>query len=149
MTTSGFIAVSGLDEVRHMLADLAPNEAANLARVVVQDIATNIAKECKSKAPVKTGNLKRSFRASRKKGSRLNPQSEVKSNAAKKSDGKPDGFYWKFIEYGTAKMTARPFIGAIKTRYRKDMPSLMRESFGRKLEQFLARKAKRAANRSS
>lgn len=139
-----FIQVSGLEEVRNALSELAPRVATNLMRTVVQDIASAIAKEAKAAAPKNTGNLKKSIKARRKKGSRNNPQSQVVANS-KNADAGEESFYWKFIEFGTRKMRARPFIAPIKQKYAAEMPRLLRESFGRKLEQMLARQAKRAS----
>jgi len=140
-----FMTVTGLEEVRQTLGQLAPRVATNLMRTVVQDIASKIAKEAKAAAPVRSGNLKKSLKAQRKKGSRTNPQSQVKANSKKAGPG-GDAFYWKFIEFGTRNMQARPFIAPIKQKYAAEMPRILRESFGRKLEQYLARQAARAQN---
>lgn len=139
-----FMTVTGLEEVRQTLGELAPRVATNLMRTVVQDIASSIAKEAKAAAPVRSGGLKKAIKAQRRRSSRDNPQSQVKANA-KNTDKGVDAFYWKFIEFGTRKMQARPFIAPIKQKYAAQMPRILKESFGKKLEQYLARQANRAA----
>lgn len=143
-----FIEVTGLEEVRHTLGEVAPREAANLIRTVVQDVALRVAKDVKASAPIATGSLRAGVRVSRRKMGRSGPKSVVTFARRRDKDGVKIGktvFYWKFIEYGTRKMSAKPFVGPIKEKYAAEMPRIMRESFGKKLEQYLARRANRAA----
>ncbi len=136
------LTMHGLDDLMATLVEQAPKEARNLARTVVHDIAIQMSKEAKSAAPVKTGTLKKAIKPRRHKPRKKNVFiSSVRGNAAKKQ-GKIDAFYWKFIEFGTRRTAPRPFIKPIKDRYLANMPNIYRESFGRKLEQRLARAKK-------
>lgn len=83
--------------------------------------ANVIRDEARRKAPVKTGKLKRNIvtmgRRSIKPNEAVsgvhirgrNPKTGNSDNAMKATDPK-NSFYWRFIEMGTSKMAAQPFI---------------------------------------
>ncbi len=135
----------GFEDLLKTLEDTAPRVADNLARATVHDIASRMAKEVKASAPYRTGQLKKAVYAKRhrpKKNGRF--ASSVRMRAINKREDS-NAFYWKFIEFGTRFRAATPFVLPIKLRFMSAMPQIYQESFGRKLEQSIARAKKRAA----
>lgn len=138
---TGFVKVEGIEDLKDMFTKVAPKEARNLMRQTVQKIASNIAKDARSKVKVKTGNLKSSIKASRKKSHPDRPISVVKAAAGKKA--KVDAYYWKFVEYGTKHSAPQPFIGPAKKKAEANIKTMLTNEFGKKLEKHLAKKAKK------
>jgi HK97 gp10 family phage protein len=140
--TSIRLETEGLKELTDMLKNIAPRSANSVMRNAVVDLARDTAKEIKSNAPRRTGRLRKSIKASRSKGERDLLESKVTITTGK--DQKNDGFYWKFLEFGTTKMTARPFVVPGVESIRPQVPKLLRQHFGIRLEKELARLAKKA-----
>lgn len=140
-----YLRVEGIEQVQKALMETAPKAARNLMRATIQKVASDLAKEVKAAAPVDSGNLKKSIGAKRKNSHPDRPVSQVLAREGKKE--KYDGFYWKFIEYGTKHISPAPFIGPIKAKAQSDMPRLMREAFTKKLEDAVARELKKAAKK--
>lgn len=95
---NGFnVTVKGIEDVNHILATIAPNEAANIMRAMVAALAKDLAKSASARVPVVDGTLKKSIfherQRTRVKGRRAGLLSaEVKVAT--------DAFYWRFLEYG-------------------------------------------------
>jgi HK97 gp10 family phage protein len=142
------IHVEGMSDLKNMLRNIAPRAAQNIGRSAVQSIASAIAKDVKANIPKSvTGALRRSVQAVRKKSYPNRPKSMVRFNA-KAKDVNEDAYYWKFVEYGKRagkKGEQKPthFVAKIKEKYRAQMPTLMREAYGKKLEAYLVRQAKK------
>lgn len=135
MARNSYIVIDDA-EVKRMLDSVAPKQARNILRAAVQAAASRIAKQAKAAAPRgPTGALKKSIKAERKKSHPDKPVSVVKVA--------PSAFYWKFVEFGTNKMSDRPFIRPAYDNYRANYQSIFREEFGKKFEASLARAAKR------
>lgn len=102
------VTVKGLDELKRTLAELAPNVATSVLRGAIFDIAREIRDDAKQRAPRRTGRLRRAIIAQRRQGSkdRLRASVDVKAGQG----AKPDAFYWKFLEFGTSNIAARPSI---------------------------------------
>lgn len=62
--------------------------------------------EARRLVPVDTGNLKKSIATIRRKGDRNTVQFSVTPSKG----GKNDGWYAHFLEFGTSKMSAKPFL---------------------------------------
>lgn len=141
------LQIEGLQEMQSLLEDFAPNVARNLARSVTLDIAKQIMTDAKQNVPVDTGILKRSLKAVRRRSSPNNPKASVVARAVKtRRNGNvttQSANHWVFVEYGTRKMNARPFIKPASDRMKARMPQVMREAFGRKFEEMLARRNSR------
>lgn len=139
-----FLQVTGLEELRDAFADLSQREVANALRAAVHDVAKQMAVDIKAAAPVDSGDLKKSLKPKRRKAGKKGARSDVQSNKSKSAEGQPNAFYWKFIEYGTRKMPARPFIRPVKEAYAPRYPGIIREAVLKKVRQRLARRAARA-----
>lgn len=145
MAVAKGIRIEGLDELQKTLAELAPREAFNLSRAAIHGVAQQVAKRAQARVPVDSGTLRKAIKA--KRGNPRNnagkPFSDVVVEHGK--DARNDAFYWRFLEYGTTTGIAEHrFIGNAIESVRPEVPGIMREQFGKKLEALLARKAKKA-----
>jgi len=124
-----FAHVSGLTELLAALKALPEKAARNALRGAVYAGAKVIVDEAKSKAPVYTGDvskghpppgtLKRSIIMKQiPEASNLYKQTfyvTVRHGKKYQKQGKDgsksqDAYYWRFVEFGTQKMAARPFL---------------------------------------
>lgn len=130
------MVIEGLDELKEMLTEIAPREANNILRATVHGLAGRVRDVMKEKVKKRTGKLGKSIKAVRRRGKPNAHISEVRVGA--------DAPYGLMLEFGTSKTTAQPFILPTVESLRPSLPQIYREEFGKKLEQALARKAKRA-----
>lgn len=144
MARGSGLRVTGLNELLTTLRQTAPREAKNLARTVVHAVAAEMGKEIRKNAPAgKSKQLKKQI-----KWFRNNPRygrfsSRVVANARNPKD-KTKSKYWKFQEFGKRdKPASRPFVLPVKQDFANRMPQIMREQFMKKLQQRLARQARR------
>jgi HK97 gp10 family phage protein len=121
---SNVLYIKGLDKLAAALRDMPKNIASNRLSKPVSDAAALVRDDAKRRAPVRTGKLKNAIvvakdrtgntqiaryvvavRHGRKfqKGARIG-----RRGATRKND--QDAFYWTFVEFGTAKMAAHPFL---------------------------------------
>ncbi|MFP1646117.1 HK97 gp10 family phage protein [Pontitalea aquivivens] len=130
-----FFKVSGIRDVNAVLSEIAPREAKNLMRATVHDIAGQLAKSAKAKAPVDEGDLRRGIKARRRRGTRTQIVSTVDVVGA---------FYWRFLEYGDGPdgVEYAMFLTALQ-QIRPDVDRVYIEAFARKLMARLARERKR------
>lgn len=96
------IQITGLKELDRALQELAWPASRRALRKGMRQGANIVRDEVRNKAPVRTGNLKRSIRTRerREENGWMRFAVEVRRRA----------FYGRFLEYGTSKMTAKPFI---------------------------------------
>ena len=133
--------ITGIDEFRQMASTLAPKQARNLARATVQGVASEVAKQMRKKAPKDDGTLRKAIKAKRRK-----MQGEVAISDVRVEHGKGvknDAWYWHFIEFGTQKHSAQPYIRPTVAEIEPQLPQIFAREFGKKLEKALAREAKR------
>ena len=123
------VQVQGLDQLAKALRELPQRVARNGLRAAVYAGAKVIRDEAKLHAPVATGNLganqpppgtlkrsvimkqipelsgaqKQTFYVTVRHGKTYRKQ-------AKKGNLSQDAWYWRFVEFGTVKMSARPFL---------------------------------------
>lgn len=112
--------VEGLAELRAALLELPRNIGRNVLRGAVNAGAREIAEEVKVRAPIDTGRLRAAvFRKhARELSSAMRQTFIVGVRSGKRHQqltrGRRtvnlDAFYWRFVEFGTSKMSARPFI---------------------------------------
>jgi len=108
----------GLAELQRAMDELPQKLEKNLVRGAIRAAAKPIADDAKARVPVLqipdgrriAGALKRSIRARgvNYRGGRLT--GGVTAGGSDKSSKKADTFYARFVEFGTAKMAARPFL---------------------------------------
>jgi HK97 gp10 family phage protein len=112
----------------------------NAARVddpkTPEDIAKNVVERWDSRTFNKTGNL--GFRVGVLGGARgyAKASGEVKGKGKANPGG--DTFYWRFLEFGTSHMAARPFIRSAMNRGQEAVGKFINE-YGKALDRALRR----------
>ena len=139
------MTITGLEDAKRILGEIAPRHAANLNRAVVHGIAGQAAKEIKQVMPSsfkkRLGNVFKSVKAKRRRGKPDQPESDVIFTMDGKA--KNDGFYWRFLEHGTRSMSGEPFVGPVREAIFARLPQIYEEQFGKKFEALLKRERKK------
>lgn len=144
------VHVDGLKEAEKALRALGPQVARRVLRKAVQAGANRVLYSAQLKAPHDTGLLLSTLVArtgtSKKKG-RVSARVGMKAG-----DFKGEAFYGSFLEYGTAKMEARPYLRPAFDEQRENATNIVRakiaegvEAEARKIARAQAREAKRKA----
>ena len=132
------VTITGIEDVKATLLEMAPNEARNIMRATVMELAKGLAADAKQNAPRDEGDVADGIGYKRARSKRDVLKAEVVANTNGTS------FHWRFREYGQgpdgredafflkALQAAEAEIGA---RYLK--------AYAEKLTKALARKAKR------
>lgn len=131
------VRIRGIEDVNHVLTQIAPREGINLIRNTVFDISQQLAKSAKGYSPDRTGLLDKVTKAKRSRGTKTTAVAEV--IVGKRA------FYWQFLEYGQGpdNVEHAMFLKALQAM-RPDMDRVYLEAFTRKLVARLARQAKAA-----
>ena len=100
-----------------------PRIASKEGRAVLKKAGTELRNKIKAAAPQDEGTLKRSLYSKALRDKLGEPQAfDVRVRTGGKAQKKNrDGFYWRFIEYGTKKMSARPFVRPTLEKFRPQM----------------------------
>lgn len=117
----GDMNLTGFKEMAEKLKQLGPRLGKNGLRAATSAAAAVIRNEARNLAPVDTGEMKKDIQFKRERevrgGELFTASYSVYTRGGKKSrlSGKArnvdkDSFYWKFVEFGTAKMQAQPFM---------------------------------------
>ena len=139
------VEVRGTEEVKELLEKIAPQHAVNIARATVHGVAGAVRDTVKSNAPRDEGTLRRSIKAKRRRMSFGKIRSDV---IAERGNGaKADGFYWRFLERGTAKSPPQPYILPSVREIEARLPAILREQFVKKFRAAVARAQKRNKKR--
>lgn len=124
------IEIKGLPELYAKLSD-APNRIhRNVLRTSVFRAAQLLRDILKGRAPLKTGALVKSIKARRSRGDKF-------TEAAKVEVGE---FYAKFLEYGTSKMAAKPFVRPAFEVTQEQLVEELVRTIGPEIERQLAKK---------
>jgi HK97 gp10 family phage protein len=117
MASAVNVKVEGLRELGERMKSLSEDVNNRIARAATAAGAVVIRKAAQSKVAVDTGNLKKSIIVKRlpKGETQLTSEHIVtvrkgKVTAKQKGAGLKDAFYGRFVEFGTAKMPARPYL---------------------------------------
>lgn len=117
MVNSVSVKVDGLRELGERMKGLKEDVNTRIARAATAAGAVVIRNAAQQKVPVDTGNLKKNIIVKRlpKGESSLTSEHIVtvrqgKLTKKQKDKGLQDAYYGKFVEYGTAKMPARPYM---------------------------------------
>ena len=136
------ITVTGIADVNMVLKSIAPNEAKNLMRATVFDIAKTAAGIAAGYTPddpsTSAGDLKSSIKAKRAKGSRSVVAAEVVVANIRRN------FFWRFLEYGQGpdKEEHAMFLKTIEAM-RPGIDQIYLDAFVKKLTARLARARKK------
>jgi len=147
MATSG-VRLKGFVELGTAIAKLPIEIQDKVARRSVSSGAAVIRNIAVAKAPksnssgkisgvnITSGNLKRSIYIRRVKETSLMAEYEVavrapkRVNAKQKATGKVGAYYWRFVEFGTSKMGARPFMRLAATSGKGDAADTIKSVLG-------------------
>lgn len=116
MMADGTVQLTGFKELHDALLKLPDRVAKNALRAAVNAGASTIKKQVLANAPTDTGLLKKNiYQKQIREASGQYRQTfavGVRQGRARNKDGskKELPFYWRFMEFGTSKMPARPFI---------------------------------------
>jgi len=133
--------VMGDREIIDLLNNIAPREANKLLKSSVRGVASSVRTEARASVPKKSGNLARSIMVKLKRSQRGHVRYDVRVRAGKAQ--KNDGFYWRFLEYGTQFISERAYFRRAAEKLRPNLVPIFRRQFGLKLEAALRRKGRR------
>ena len=103
------VELIGLREANRALKQL-PEFAKSRVQPVMDTTAFQVYNLARARVPVRTGRLKAA----------LAWESRPRSLRAVMGTADPQAFYWKFLEYGTVRMAARPFLRPAADAMRRD-----------------------------
>jgi len=113
------VKLTGFKELADALRELGPRVARNALRSSVSAGAAVIRNDARNRAPVDTGEMKKDIQIKRERDAQgeMSAKYSVFVRSGKKSrlsgksrDVQKDSFYWRFVEFGTSKMAAQPFL---------------------------------------
>lgn len=136
------VELIGVKDMKRLLDELAPRKAKNLSKAVNHGVAAQAAKKAKSLVPKDTGTLKKSIKAKRRRGKEGQPVSDVIAESGKSV--KNDGFYWRFVEYGTQTgMPATPFVQPARLWLEQNYKKIFNDQVIDKVSKAVKREQKR------
>lgn len=142
--------LTGFKELANALRELGPRVAKNTLRRSVAAGATIIRKEAMDRAPVDTGEMRKDIQVKRERDTKgeMSAKYSVFVRAGKKSrlsgrarNVQKDSYYWKFVELGTSKMAARPFMRPAFESRKEDAV----KAIGEKLDEGIQKAARELA----
>ena len=138
------VQIKGLDALAKALKELPDRVAKNGLRAAVYAGAKVIRDEAKLQAPVATGTMKRAvilkqipelsnknkqtFFVTVRQGKKYRKQ-------GKKGNLSQDAWYWRFVEFGTVKMSARPFLRPAFDMKKNDALTAIKTRLAERIEQ--------------
>ena len=126
------VTIAGIADVNRILREIAPNEARNLMRATITELAKNVALSAREKAPAEEGDLKAGIRHKRERGKR--------DLLASSAGVHGPAFYWRFLEYGQGPDgVEHAFFRRAVKEMEPDLEPMYLRIFGQKLENRLAR----------
>lgn len=130
--------IVGAEELKEVLSQVAPKEAANVLRRTTADVARDLRDEIRAAAPVDTGTLKKAIVSKRDRGTPGSVEASVTITKGKSQ--KNDAWYWHMIEFGTVFRAARPFIVPATERFRGRLKEIFEANFWLEFENQLTRR---------
>lgn len=103
---SGNLSITGADEIIKALNKLSKNVATNVMVGAIRSGANIVRDEARRIVPKDTKNLEKSITTIRRKGDKNTVQFSITPSKG----GRNDGWYGHFLELGTSKMSAKPFL---------------------------------------
>lgn len=145
--------LTGFKELAAALRELGPRVAKNTLRRAVSAGATIIKTDARTRAPVDTGEMRKDILVKRERdgrGDNLAVTYSVFVRSGKKSrlagrarNVQRDSFYWRFVEFGTSKMAARPFMRSAFAAQKEEAVKVI----GEKLDEGIQKAAKELAGK--
>jgi len=135
--------IEGLSELMEKLRQLGPRLARNGLRAAVSAGAQVIRREVKARAPRDSGVLNRAIyiKQIREKSSPTQQTFYVGARAGKRYQRKNlDAYYWRFLEFGTVKMQARPFLRPAFESKKVEAAERIKEKLAERIEKLAAQR---------
>ena len=117
------IEISGVDEILNRLQQIGAN-VSRFENQALGNAAEPVLEDAKANAPVRTGKLKEGLKISSiktKEGMKYVLVGVDKSDNSKI-------FYGKFVEFGTTKMSARPFLGPAYEKNKREIVETIKDT---------------------
>ena len=135
------VKVEGTEELLRTLQRLHPSLAENGLRAGVGAVGREIVKEARRNlAPHrKTGNLSRSLGVS----TRINRIERAVTGKARTRSGKYDGFYGRFLEFGTRYIAPVAFLGRAGAAVTPKAPAIIAARIRQQMPKIIARAKKK------
>lgn len=139
------IHIDGIEELRHLTHNVSPRVSLQLARSTVHGIAGQIRNAMRKRAPQATNTTRKAIHTKRRRGTPEEVVSEVR--IAHGAGVQHDAWYWKFLEFGTIKQPAQPFVRPVVEEFEGKIPEIYKAEFFRKLQARLVREARKQGRR--
>jgi len=139
---TGGVEIKGLAELIKDFGGL-PDEVERISRRVVTGIEAQVRTKARANAPVESGLLKRSIKS---RGVKSRSQKGVHwgevfiDSSRKPSDDQKDPFYWRFLEYGTESIPARPFIQPAARQVQNDLERIMSAEVAKQVDKEIGKR---------
>lgn len=129
------VTITGVDDVAKVLSSIAPNEARNLMRSTVTDMAKQLAVDGRNNSPADEGTMRAAIRHERR-----NQKGENRNIIRATVLVGRLAFYWRFLEYGQGPdgVEHGMFLKAIQ-KMSAEMDRVFLATFVKKLTARLAR----------
>ena len=144
MASTG-VTIEGAKELKKTLKDVSPAEGARIGRRTVTRIAREVRDAVRQRAPVQTGSLRRSIKSKRTRGRPGEAEAEVYVDRSGGRSG--SGYHFHFLEWGTVKMPAQPFVTPTVEEWRPKVPRLYQRYWWPEYAKEMEKRAKKQAAR--
>ena len=140
--TEQTVQLTGFTELAAALRELPQRVAKNALRSAVNAGATEIRKQVRLNAPVDTGLLKKNiFQKQIREASGPTKQTfavGVRQGNARNKDGskKELPYYWRFIEFGTSKLPAKPFVRPAFEAKKEDAVEAIKNKLDERIQKY-------------
>ena len=140
--------ITGIDDVKHILEELAPRQSINLLTATTRGVAVELKKEAKQTAKAsfdkRSGTLLKSISVKKRRSDKTKPTFNVTFDSGK---GKSkDGFYWRFLEHGTKDgIRATHFMRKARLNIEISLDLIITQQFTKKFEASIRRELKKQA----
>lgn len=140
--------ISGIDDVKKILEEMAPKKALNLITATTRGIATEVKKEAKQTAKSsfdkRSGVLLKSINVKKRRSDKYKPTFNVTFESSKNN-----GFYWLFLEHGTKDgIRATHFMRKARLNVEVSLDMIITQQFTKKFESSIKRELKKQANKN-
>lgn len=124
--------VEGLRELGNALKELDSRTQKRIIRSATAAGARIIAKEARDRVPEKTGNVRKNIRTKNLRPTTPGLQETAVGVRVRGKTG-DSAFYWRFLEFGTVKMEAKPFIRPAFEVKKVEAANRIKEQLGKRL----------------
>lgn len=134
------VKIKGLRELARKLKQMPVELRGKTLNAALRKGAKEIASEAQRRVPVRDGVLQRSIVI--RKARVINPNNEASQTVSVRKNAKSGGnpYYASFVEFGTSKMPARPFMRPAFESRNGDALAVFKTELSKRIERFARRK---------